>query len=120
MFFRDIIGHEDIKARLIKSVKDNHVAHAQLFGGNEGLGKLQLALAFAQYIQCTNRGENDSCGVCPSCVKHAKLIHPDMHYVFPVIKKDENTICYDYIKQWREFVSSNDYFSVQEIGRAHV
>lgn len=114
MLFRDIVGHDDIKQRLIKSVNENHIPHAQLFSGIAGLGKLPLALAYAQYIQCTNRGLNDSCGVCPSCIKHQKLMHPDMHYVFPVIKKDENTVCYDYIRQWREFLSDNVYFSVQD------
>ena len=74
MQFKDIIGHSEIKERLIKSVKDNRIAHAQLFSGMSGLGKMQMALAYAQYIHCTNRSIADSCGQCNSCLKYKKLM----------------------------------------------
>lgn len=114
MFFKDIIGQEEIKKRLLQSVHTNHIAHAQLFAGSEGAGKFQLALAYARYIQCTNRLESDACGKCPSCVKYNKLIHPDLHFVFPVIKKKSTTICEDFIREWREFVIGNPYFTLQQ------
>ncbi len=84
MQFKDIVGQQDVKGRLVKSVKENRIPHAQLFVGHEGTGKLALAIAYAQYIACTNRGDDDSCGVCPACHKFQKLIHPDLHFVFPV------------------------------------
>ena len=114
MLFKDIIGQEEIKLRLIRSVQTNHIAHAQLFAGPEGVGKFQLALAYARYIQCTDRNEQDACGRCPSCVKYNKLIHPDLHFVFPVIKKGPSTICYDFINEWRQFVTAHPYFSLRE------
>ncbi|MGL4292850.1 MAG: DNA polymerase III subunit delta', partial [Bacteroidales bacterium] len=114
MYFKDIIGQEEIKQRLIRSVQTNHIAHAQLFAGPEGAGKFQLALAYARYIQCTDRSDTDSCGRCPSCVKYNKLIHPDLHFVFPVIKKGTNTICSDFINEWRGFVTTHPYFSLRE------
>ncbi len=84
MFFRDVIGQEEIKKRLIRSVDEQRVSHAQLFTGHEGTGKLALALALAQYVSCRNKQENDSCGECPSCRKYQKMAHPDLHFVFPV------------------------------------
>lgn len=114
MFFRDIIGQEEIKQRLIHSVQNHQIAHAQLLSGPEGVGKLQLAIAYARYIQCTQRGAEDACGHCPSCVKYNKLIHPDLHFVFPVIRKSESTICEDFITEWRQFLSDHTYFTVRD------
>ncbi|MEG0948868.1 MAG: DNA polymerase III subunit [Bacteroidales bacterium] len=120
MLFKDIIGQDEIKERLIRSVRSGHIAHAQLFAGPAGVGKFQLALAYARYIQCTNRYETDACGVCPSCVKYNKLIHPDLHFVFPIIKKKDSPVSDKYIKEWRQFVTGHPYFSLrdwlQEIG----
>ena len=87
MLFKDIIGHQDTKDRLVKSVHENRISHAQLFLGAEGSGALQLAIAYAQYICCKTKTDNDSCGKCPSCIKYNKLIHPDLHFVFPVVTK---------------------------------
>ena len=90
MLFKDIIGQEEAKERLIREVKEGKIAHARLFCGNEGVGKLPLAIAYAQYLSCDHPTENDSCGVCPNCTKYNKLIHPDLHFVFPIIKKKNN------------------------------
>ncbi len=112
MRFAEIPGQEAIKKRLVKSVKENRVSHAQLFLGAEGSGKLALALAYAQYVNCRNRDESDSCGECPSCVKYQKLIHPDLHFIYPTatigeIKKPKSI---DFIAPWREMVISADGF----------
>ncbi|MBW6490392.1 MAG: DNA polymerase III subunit delta [Lentimicrobium sp.] len=107
MKFSDIKGREEIKDRLIRSVRDNRVSHAQLFLGPEGSGKLALALAYAQYINCTQRTETDSCGECPSCIKYGKLVHPDLHFIYPVAKTKEITdkpLSKLFIASWREIV----------------
>lgn len=106
MKFGDISGREVVKARLIRSVTENRVSHAQLFLGPEGSGKLAMALAYAQYINCTQRTPTDSCGTCPSCIKYEKLIHPDLHFVYPVAKtKDvEKPLSKLFIAQWRDLV----------------
>ena len=95
MFFRDVIGQEEIKRRLIQEVREGRIPHAQLICGPEGVGKMPLAIAYARYISCTNRGETDACGVCPSCVKFNKLVHPDVHFVFPIVKsaKGKKEVC---------------------------
>jgi len=112
MLFKDIIGQEEIKNYLIQTVKDNRISHAQLFFGSEGCGKLALAIAYAQYINCKNRSENDSCGVCPSCVKYQKLIHPDLHFVYPVapLQNLKKPLSKDFIEKWRYFAIRNNYF----------
>ncbi len=116
MFFSDVIGQEKIKQRLIRSVKEERISHAQLFAGPEGTGKLGLALAYAQYISCKNRSETDSCGTCPSCRKYQKLAHPDLHFVFPVFnsKKLKNPVSDDFIRDWREMVLKNHYFNLSQ------
>src|ERR1700758_4601613 len=89
MQFKQIVGQEAVKQRLINTVAENRISHAQLFLGPEGSGSLALALAYAQYIYCKDRKENDACGVCPSCQKCQKLVHPDLHLVFPIaLSKD--------------------------------
>lgn len=111
MLFKDVYGQDAVKQLLISSVKEGRISHAQLFCGPKGTGKLALALAYAQYICCENRGENDSCGVCPSCVKYQKLIHPDLHFVFPIVKSDSKAAyCSDFMDQWRELVTESPYF----------
>lgn len=117
MQFKDIIGQEAVKQKLINSVRENRVPHAQLFLGSVGSGTFPLALAYTQYILCPNRTATDSCGVCPSCQKISKLVHPDVHFVFPSaankkVKKDPESDLF--IEEWRNFVLANNaYFDAQ-------
>jgi DNA polymerase-3 subunit delta' len=116
MLFSEIIGQQEIKQRFIRSVNEQRIPHAQLLRGPEGVGKLALAIAYAQYICCENRTATDSCGVCPSCVKYRKMAHPDLHFVFPVIKPAGRTsvVCDDFITEFRTMVLENMYFGVNE------
>ncbi len=127
MNFSDIPGQKEIISRLIRSVKEERVSHAQIFTGPEGCGSLALAMAYAKYISCENRNENDSCGTCRSCVKYEKMIHPDLHFVFPVIKKekkDTEPVSDSFIESWREFAGKSPYFTINgwldsiEVGNA--
>lgn len=116
MFFKEIIGQEAIKQRLIQSVREERVSHAQLFAGPEGTGKLALAIAYAQYVACTNRQHNDSCGECPSCKKYRKLIHPDLHFVFPVVKtpKFKEPVSDNFLEEWRAMIAQSPYFNLDQ------
>jgi len=121
MYFKDVIGQEDIKIHLIEECKAGRIPHAQLFAGPEGCGKLPLAIAYARYVCCNSPGEKDACGVCPSCKMFNKLTHPDLHFVFPIIKKKgKDTVCDDYISEWRSLILKNPYFAfnrwLNEIG----
>jgi len=138
MQFSDVIGQDAIKRQLVQMVQQNRISHAQLFLGKEGSGGLPLALAFAQYINCervngiskpptldlfgnleTPAAEDtsnatvvqDACGVCNACKKAAQLIHPDIHYSYPIFprKPGAKSKCTDFVTEWRSFVHSNPY-----------
>ncbi len=99
------------------------VPHAMLFYENEGCGGLALALAFIQYLNCSCRQDGDSCGKCPSCIRMAKLIHPDVHFVYPVTggaKADSSSkpTSDTYINHWRGLALKNPYFLENDLWRA--
>lgn len=96
MFFKDVIGQEEVKRRLLRSVDNDHVAHAQLLCGPEGVGKFAMAMAYARYIHCTNRQNGDACGVCPSCRQHTALTH---------------RICILY-SRWSKWIRRNGYATI--------
>jgi DNA polymerase-3 subunit delta' len=116
MFFRQVVGHSDIKRKLIRAITEDRIGHAQLFLGAEGTGTLPLALAYASYLSCTGEKGEDACGTCPSCLKYQKLIHPDLHFVFPIIKPEgaKKAISDMYIHQWRESVLTNPYLNLDQ------
>ena len=136
--FEKIIGQKDTKEQLVQLVQHNRLSHALLFLGKEGSGALALALAFAQYVVCEKvngrkknisepllfgepeqfseetTGYPDACGTCNACLKANQLIHPDIHFSYPVIprKSGDKPISTDYITEWREFVSIHPYGNV--------
>ena len=114
MLFRDIIGQERTKQQLRKAVQEQLIPHAQLFVGPEGVGKLQLAIAYAQYLACPNRTAEDACGTCPTCLQYAKLQHPDLHFVFPIVKTDAGDVCDDFIDTFRELILTKHYFDLDD------
>lgn len=139
MQFNDIIGQQPVKEQLVQMVQQNRLSHALLFLGKEGSGALSLAIAFAQYIVCTSAKEaeqkiapglfgeepsdngqlptaNDSCGTCAACTKADKLIHPDIHFSYPVItrKPGDKPKSTDYISEWREFVCTYAYGNIYD------
>ena len=111
MLFRDIPGLEPIKSTLRRSVQNSHLAHAQLFDCSVGGAGLALALAFATYINCENRHEEDACGTCASCAKMSKLVHPDFHFIFPIAtsKKVDGKTSEAFLGLWRSFLLENPY-----------
>lgn len=138
MQFQSISGQKDVKEHLMQMVQHNRLSHALLFLGKEGSGALPLAMAFAQYIVCEKvNGKSqpaevslfgepeepvtdnqppatDSCGECAACNKAKQLIHPDIHFSYPVIakKSGDKPISTDWIKEWREFVLLHPYANV--------
>ena len=122
MIFSQVIGQQEIKVKLRSLVEHNRLSHALLLNAPEGAGGLPLALAFAQYIVCEKVSHADagkpfpadSCNECSSCQKAARLIHPDIHYVFPVVsrKPGDKPVSADYISEWREFISLYPYGTI--------
>ncbi|MEO5891223.1 MAG: hypothetical protein ABIQ31_13275 [Ferruginibacter sp.] len=140
MQFEKIIGQKETREQLVQMVQHNRLSHALLFLGKEGSGALSLALSFAQYIVCEKVhgkikndpgpslfGEaapvveqvfsaTDSCGICSACTKASQLVHPDIHFSYPVIprKSGDKPVSTDYIAEWREFVSIHPYGNVYD------
>ncbi len=119
MKFSQVIGQKEVKQKLRHAFNEGRIAHAIMFLGPEGNASLPLALAFAQYVSCPNRTEEDSCGTCPTCRKITSLQFADMYFTFPFFNKsdggsDKKTICDDYMKEWREQVSTNPYAGLDD------
>jgi DNA polymerase-3 subunit delta' len=112
MQFKQIVGQEAVKQRLINSVNENRVSHAQLFLGPGGSGSLALAVAYAQYLSCGDKHPDDSCGECSSCRKYQKLMHPDLHFSYPFFAKHKDDTALTFIEQWREAFLGNPYLSL--------
>lgn len=109
MTFSDIIGHDDTKQLLLQAVQSNHLAHALLFDGRAGSANLALALGLAQYVNCEDKTGTDACGRCASCAKIEKLVHPDLHMVFPVANLGKGKTSETYLADWRAFLLSRPY-----------
>ncbi|MBQ4083275.1 MAG: DNA polymerase III subunit delta' [Bacteroidaceae bacterium] len=116
MYFKDIIGQDSVIRMLRTAVAEGRIPHAQLFCGPEGTGKLSVAIAYARYLCCAHRSGEDACGECPSCKKFDKLMHPDLHFAFPIYKKDSNKTprSDDFIDKWRQAVAENPYMNLNQ------
>lgn len=114
MLFSEIPGLTTLKTSLMESFRQNHIAHAQLFYGVAGGGGLPLTLAFATFLLCENKSETDACGVCPSCSKMKKLVHPDVHFYFPKISSggkdtEADKSRQEALKVWRQGIPENPF-----------
>ena len=119
MRFADIIGQQALRARLAECIDRGRVSHAQLFAGPAGAGALPLAVAYVQYLNCTDRRDGDSCGRCANCVQIAQLAHPDLHFVFPVNrqgkKSGEAVRSDEFLPLWRSlFAETGGYFGPRQ------
>ena len=114
MLYNQIVGQQEPKLRLLKMVNENRVPHALLFAGKEGSGNLLAALAFAQHLYCKNSTSQGPCGTCNSCNKVSKLIHPDLHLVFPIAKSKDVKSSNDLIKEFRASFLANPYISLSD------
>lgn len=118
MKFSDIPGLRETKSHLVQAVEGGHLAHALLFAGHQGAPNLNLALAFATYLNCDNRQGDDACGQCPSCSKNSKFVHPDLHFVFPVSStktiKGKDVVSTSFLKDWRKFLLAQPFGNLQD------
>lgn len=119
MQFIQVAGQDILKERLVAMVEENRTGHALLFCEAPGCGALPLAIAMASYMLCESRRGGDSCGMCPTCNKTRKLIHPDLHFAMPVnstkkVPSDKKPVSDHFIGEWREAVINNPYLTEQE------
>lgn len=118
MLFAEIPGLADLKESLVASYKNNHIAHAQLFNGPVGGGGLPMAMAFATYLLCENKQEQDACGQCANCHKMARMIHPDVHFIYPKPSASKSSeydkLQAETLKKWRTFALENTYADIDD------
>lgn len=114
MYFHDIIGHEALKAELISSVQMGIIHHAQLFVGRDGEGALGLAYAYARYLNCTQPGETDACGHCPSCKRYDTFAEQDLFHLFPIVNASGKNLAEDTLPEWRSFLAQGPYVRYDE------
>ena len=114
MLFREVLGLVKSKKELVSSYSQKRIAHAQLLYGVRGSGKLGLALSYSRFLNCESILNQDSCDLCSSCLKFSKLAHPDLHIIFPVIKKSstDKPLSSDFVGLWREATTDNPYQSL--------
>jgi DNA polymerase-3 subunit delta' len=112
MDFNAVLGQEHLKNHLIRSTDNGRISHAQLFVGKEGSGVLPMAIAYAQYILCSSSPDKEACAL-----KCAKLVHPDLHFAFPVATTasvKSKPVSNLFLAEWREFLLMNPYRNLFE------
>lgn len=109
--WKEVVGQKEYIESIKSAIDNNRLPHALLISGNEGTGGLPLAFATAQYLMCPDRNADDACGECPECIQMQKLMHPDLHFIYPIIKKDDTTISTDYLNEWRDLFVKNQYIT---------
>ncbi|MDA3614443.1 DNA polymerase III subunit [Polluticaenibacter yanchengensis] len=135
MVFKDVIGQKEVQDKLLSLQANNRLSHALLFIGKEGSGALALAMNFAQYLVSINSKKAPkgpevadlfgSFTALPqeepptdnSSEEHyidkkaADLMHPDLHFSYPVVpkKSGDKPLSSDYISEWRQFYKTTPY-----------
>lgn len=123
MPFSDVLGHREITENLRSMIDSGRMPHAMLFCEKPGCGALSIALSAIEYMFCKGKREGDSCGVCSNCLKNSRLVHPDVHFTFPInvsssIGGDKRGDIEIFYPAWRELVKGNPHFGEQEFCRA--
>lgn len=112
MEFSEILGQTHLKNHLMKSTDNGRISHAQLFIGKEGTGTLPIAIAYAQYILCKGSNDVESCNL-----RCSKLMHPDLHFAFPVATNEavkSRPVSNLFLEEWRNFVAMNPHGNLFE------
>lgn len=83
MPFRDITGHRQLLELIARAAVRGTLPPSLIFAGPEGVGKRMAAIALAQFLNCPNRTQDDSCGTCASCARIARRVHADVLIIEP-------------------------------------
>ncbi|OWP83420.1 DNA polymerase III subunit delta' [Flavobacterium davisii] len=112
MLFKEIVGHQHVKNHLLTSASHGRIPHAQLFVGPEGCGVLRIAIAYAQYILCLNKGFENQEGIDSCNIKFDHFSHPDLHFVYPTVTTEDvksKPKSLDFLPLWRDFLKEKPY-----------
>ncbi len=117
MWENHIIGQAKTMSSLVNSIESDTLSHALIIEGPSGYGGLPVALAVAQNLLCSADGQKP-CGACKSCQQVDNLIHPDLHFAFPVVGKESgkrmNITSKDFVSNWRSAILDNPYITYNE------
>ena len=115
MMFSTFYGKNNLKSKVLNLYNTKRVPHALLFNGSEGSGAFQLAMSLTQLLLCQEPSLSDSCGKCSSCVKVEKMMHPDVHFSFPIQLSQTNktNISDDLLDLFLEMISEFSFFSTE-------
>lgn len=114
MYFRDLIGQQQLKQQLISTARRGIIPHAQLFVGGDGAGALGLAYAYARYLNCQQPGAEDACGHCPSCKRYDSFAEQELRFLFPIVNEGGKNYCSDQLKEWRQLLAQGPYVRYEE------
>ena len=112
MNFTDIVALDSVKRKLQQEFVDGKIPHALMLCGPAGNGALPLALAYAKLLLCKSPEGAQPCCQCSSCAMSDVLAHPDMHFVFPIYKRNGSskpTYCDEFVNEWRDMVLAKPY-----------
>ena len=114
MDFSQVVGLDYIKNHLLTTLKNDRIAHAQLFVGQSGAGLLPIAIGYAKEILCSQYEVDSEAHL--RCSKNVeRLSHPDLHFVYPVNTNEsvkKSAVSDSFSTEWRDFVSKNPYSSL--------
>ena len=108
MSFENIIGNQETVAAMRRMVETGRVPHAMMLYENDGGGAFPLVLAFLEALY-------------DGSPKVAKLIHPDIHFIFPVTtgsKVGEKPTSEAYMRWFRPFALENPLFRERDLYQA--
>ena len=121
MQFKEVQGNSELKSRLLHMVDSGRTGHSVMLVEQDGYGALPLALALVQYMMCQSRRPgDDSCGVCPACRKVGEMVHPDLHFAFPVnvtakSGSSRKPLSSSFLQEWRQLYRDNPYFTEADL-----
>ena len=96
-----VYGNTEVVAALHQMVASGHVPHALLLHEDDGGGAFPLCINFLEELY----------GGSP---RVQKLIHPDIHFVFPVAGSDK-PVSMQFLGKFRELALENPYFFENEL-----
>lgn len=96
-----VYGNTEVVAALHQMVASGHVPHALLLHEDDGGGAFPLSINFLEELYSGSP-------------RVQKLIHPDIHFVFPVAGSDK-PVSLQFMGKFRELALENPYFFENEL-----
>jgi len=102
MSFKNILGQEKTLSIFESAIKNNHLAHAYIFAGQEGVGKKSFSKELAKAILC-HHSDVGGCDDCSTCKRIDTDNFPDLFFLFP--EKNHRIIKIEQLKYFQEIIN---------------